>query len=118
MNSDPLPPIIVVDGHDVSLYPTVDAAILGLEGIDVADGVYRVFDAVGRKITLRAEGVRRGRWTVDIGTVHFDDVEVVPTGADELRRVLLNHLDTWGAPLDPRAELATLVQLVKRRHRF
>ena len=112
------PPVIVIDGLDVSLYPTVEAAMLDLEGVDVADGVYRVFDAVGRKITLRAEGVRRGRWSVDIGTVHLDGADAVPTGVEELQRALLDHLGACGVLLAQRTALAALVRLVEQRHRY
>ena len=62
-------PMFVIDGLDVSLHDSLAEVISSLEGIDVADGIYRVFDSEGRRIHLRAEGVRRECFMVDIGTV-------------------------------------------------
>jgi hypothetical protein len=117
MNDALQPPIIVVDdsGHP-ELYPTLDAAILDLEGIDVQEGIYRVFDSVGRRITLRAEGVQRGWVSIDIGTVHFDHADQVPTAADELRKLLIDHLAYLNVSCESHIDLPTLVRLVQERH--
>lgn len=108
-------PILVIDGLDVSIYPSIDAAVADLEGIDVADGVYEVFDAAGRRITLRAKNVRRGRFSVNIGTVHFDHAEDVPTGGAALKSRLLQHLEVRGLGCSRDADLTTIVRLVQDR---
>jgi hypothetical protein len=48
----------VIDGLDVSRHDSLADAISSLEGIDVADGIPRLFDSQGRRIYLRTEGVR------------------------------------------------------------
>src|SRR3546814_3455984 len=93
---------------DVSQHDSLADAISSLEGVDVADGIYRLFDSQGRRIHLRGEGVRRGRFMVEIGTVHIDTIESTPIGAGELRDALVAHLQAaGGAPMDA-ADLATL----------
>ena len=115
---DVQPPIFVVEGrHDVSVHPSIRDATSGLEGIDVQAGAYRVFDSAGRRIALRAEGVRRRWFIVDIGTVPVDAVETVPTAAGELRELLLEHLESLGGSVPAGADLATLTNIIAEKHR-
>jgi hypothetical protein len=110
-------PILVLEGRDVSLHLTLAEAIGGLEGVDVADGIYRVFDGAGRRIVLRAEGVSRGRFTVSVGTVHVDRIETSPEAVADLRLALVEHLTTAGGRSDSdlaEADLATLVEALRR----
>ncbi|MGB2715299.1 MAG: hypothetical protein WBC51_14035 [Vicinamibacterales bacterium] len=74
------PPIVVVDGSDVSIHASLDDVIGFLEGPDVEDDSCKVFDSVGRRIRLGAEGVRRTRFTVDIGTVNLESVDKEASG--------------------------------------
>lgn len=119
MSTDPLqPPIIVIDESECpELYPTIEAAMADMEGVDVADGIYRVFDAAGRRITLRAAGVRRGRWSVDIGTVHFDHAEDVPTGTSDLQKLLSAYLNRHEPICGSDESLSNLLRLVQECHR-
>ena len=94
------PPILVLEGQDVELYPSLAEAIQDLEGVDVADGAYRLFDAAGRRIVLRAEGVKRGRFLVAIGTVHFERIEASAEGVAELRAALIEFLTTTSGRTD------------------
>ena len=112
--ADVQPPVFVIDGHDVSLHDSLTDAIHALEGVDVADGIYRLFDSQGRRVFLRAEGVRRGRFVVDIGTVHLDSVESTPTGATELREALVARLQSLGREDVATADLATLISAIRR----
>jgi len=41
------PPIILVDGLDVSFHPTCEATALQVEDVDVRNGIYTVFDSEG-----------------------------------------------------------------------
>jgi len=86
------PPILVLEGRDVSLHLTLAEAIGGLEGVDVADGAYRLFDAAGRRIVLRAEGVSRERITVAVGTVHVDRIETSAEAVAEFQAALIAAL--------------------------
>jgi hypothetical protein len=107
---DLTPPIIVADGADVTFHASLDDATASMEGVDVEDGTYKVFDAIGRRIEVRAGGVHRGRFVVDIGTVHVGAVEVDPTGAVELRAILTSHLQERRIPVTESDDLAALVR--------
>ena len=108
------PPVFVVEGGDVSAYDSLADAMAALEGVDVEDGLYSVYDADGRRIVLRGVGVRRSKFTVDVGLVQVESVESEPTGADELRQSLLRlgrHCD-WD--IDDETPLTQLVDLARR----
>jgi hypothetical protein len=101
------PPVFVVEGGDVSAYESLQGAMDAIEGVDVEDGLYAVYDADGRR-------VQRSRFTVDVGLVRGESVEPEPTGADELRRSLLRlgrHCD-W--VIDDETPLTQLVDLARR----
>jgi len=38
----------VAEGADVTFHASLEDAIAELEGVDVEDGVYKAFDAIGR----------------------------------------------------------------------
>jgi hypothetical protein len=107
-------PVIVLEGGDVSLHPSLADATGSLEGVDVAERVYRVFDSAGRRIVLRAEGVHRGRFTVEVGTVHVERIESSPAGIAELRGALIEYLTANGRTGLGAADLATLVDAVRQ----
>lgn len=46
-------PIFVVEGSDVYMFMTREEAEEDLEAVDVDDGVYRVFDAIGAVMSAR-----------------------------------------------------------------
>jgi len=103
------PPLVVFDGCDLSLYGSFDELERDLEGIDVEDGVYEAFDAIGGVVRLSATGVERGRFRVTIGETHVDSVEATPTGASRLHELLGQHLEAVGRPAPPDAPLEDLV---------
>lgn len=108
------PPVFVVEGGDVSAYESLQGAMDAIEGVDVEDGLYAVYDADGRRIVLRGVGVQRSRFTVDVGLVRVESVESEPTGADELRRSLLRlgrHCD-WD--IGDETPLTQLVDFARR----
>jgi hypothetical protein len=55
------PPIIVVEGNDIYVYPSVVLCERHLEACDVDTDVYQAFDSRGRAIRL---GVVNGRVTI------------------------------------------------------
>jgi len=113
--ADIQPPVFVVDGGDVSVHDSLEEATRSLEGVDVADGIYTLFDSVGKRIRLRAEGVRRGRFVVDIGTVHVAAIEESSDGPAELRRALRQYARRLGRTDLDSADLDRLVEAVSRR---
>ena len=46
----------------------------------------------GRRIVLRAEGVKRGRFSVAVGTVHLDRIEVSADAVVEFQAALIAAL--------------------------
>jgi hypothetical protein len=96
-------------------HPSLEAAVDALEGVDAEDGTYKVFDAIGRRVEVRAEGVHRGRFVVDIGTVHVGAVETEPTGAAELREILTLHLRERRIPVSESDGVPALIRAATRR---
>lgn len=86
----PVFPIFVFEGNDLSLFADFHSLTTALEGIDVDDDVYQAYDSLGRKLALEARGVIRGRFVVDIGTVHTGAVSQLPSGPE-----FLNHLRAY-----------------------
>ena len=107
-------PVFVVESGDVEVHASLDEAISSLEGVDVADGIYQVFDAAGRRIRLRAEGVKRGRFTVDVGTVYLDRIEESSDGPSELLRALRQYARRLGRTDLDSAGLGDLVEAMKQ----
>lgn len=52
------PIVIIEDGIDLEVYPTLEEARRSIESYDVVDGVYEAFDALGRPLRLEALGLR------------------------------------------------------------
>lgn len=49
------PPIIVLEGYDVEVFPSVQEAELYMEPIDVRNGEFECYDAGGRKLSVTVE---------------------------------------------------------------
>jgi hypothetical protein len=109
------PPVFVVEGEDVAVYDCLEDAMTALEGVDVEDGLYSVYDADGRRIALKGVGVERSRFLVEIGFVEVETIEAEPTGADELRQALLRFGRHRGWDVNDETPLAVLVALARRR---
>lgn len=45
-------PLIVAEGLDVNFYTSAEGAIGSIESVDVLDGVYKSYDALGNKINF------------------------------------------------------------------
>jgi hypothetical protein len=48
-------PFVLVDGHDVELFPSLDVLVSRVEAYDVRHGMYEVFDGEGTAIQLTAD---------------------------------------------------------------
>lgn len=80
---DYVPPIFLVDDDDVSSFDSIEDMVRFVEPCDVTDHD-RVFDAAGRRLVLRASGVRRTRWTVGGGETSVDFEASGEAAAEEL----------------------------------
>jgi len=110
-------PLIIAEGLDVGLYASIEEAELDLEGVDVEDGNYVGFDAVGRALNFCASGVRRGSILVDVGAAHVTVAESVPGHARELVFLLREYLQEIGQGIDS-SNLEVLVAACKRAQNY
>ena len=108
------PPVFVVDGEDVSVYDSLANAMATLEGVDVEDGLCSVYDADGRRITLKGVGVKRSRFSVEVGVVQATSIEAEPSGAEELRKSLLQFGRHSGWAVNEEMTLPELATLANR----
>jgi hypothetical protein len=114
-------PLILVEGLDVSLYPSIPRLEGQLEGIDVEEGAYRAYDAAGRGLKLEAYGVkrtRRGKWKGIPGGARVTVAEAEPSHVEELRVALARHLKAVGEDVDANSGLGDLVHMCKLHHRY
>jgi hypothetical protein len=54
--AEAIDPIVIVEGHDVEVYPTVALACLKVEAEDANDGVLEAFDSEGRRLLFQTHG--------------------------------------------------------------
>jgi len=111
------PPIIIVDGHDVSIYDSVEEAQVQLEAIDVRNGEYRAYDAEGRLLAMdivaEKKRVLLGLIPTDVELVRMSDGEAAPTHERELRKALIAFLVATGSVAEV-VDALTTSELVER----
>jgi len=56
--TEPVPPIFVFEGDDLSVHDSVEGAEGFLEPPDVREGIYVAFDSQGRVLTVELDGQR------------------------------------------------------------
>ena len=112
------PPIVVVEGFDISVHPTVRHAEAQTEAVDVRDGIYDVYDSEGYLLEFQVEPVEEERhfWFLK-WIVHYDRVilkEHIPKTdrSDELREKLIHYMSGWRRPKEDPQTLS-LPQLIK-----
>ena len=116
-----IPPIVVAEGWDVTVYETSDHVLRHIEPWFPSSVDYRAFDSEGRRLELVADPpVMQKRL---IGPIRTDDadqsslfiraIESEPTGLEELSAMLEAWLQRVGVPLDL-AEDWTLDQLLAK----
>lgn len=88
--TDYVPPIFLVD-DDVISFDSIEDMVRWVEPCDVADDD-RAFDADGRRLMLRASGVRRTRWTVGGGETWVDFEASGEVAPDELADLLRGYV--------------------------
>jgi hypothetical protein len=55
--ADAVAPIVIVEGRDIEVYPTVAVACLDVEAVDANDGVLEAFDSEGRRLVFQTHGI-------------------------------------------------------------
>jgi hypothetical protein len=102
----PVSPIFVIEGLDVGVYASVQDAMLHLEPIDVADKIYKGFDAEGRKLKIETDGVKVLIFTDEQEPVHANELEAL------LRDFLKAKSEAAGS--DSTCNLPSLVEVCKK----
>lgn len=97
------PPLIIAEGLDLHLYDSVHDAALGLEAIDVQDGIYVGYDSEGRALLLKVRDDR----------VEISDAEASPGHQQQLAELLREALAAVGRPSRADAGLAELVEAAR-----
>lgn len=103
-------PIIVVEGGDISVFWSTDAVQISLEPVDVEDGIYDVFDAVGNILTC----------VVVDGSVRLSAGTLMRSDSDSLKmrlRQFVEHVGPERVGLQG-AEYASLETLVAAVAKF
>lgn len=89
-----VPPVFVVD-DDVDSFDSLEELLTCVEPWDVNDET-GVFDAVGRRVIVRSEGVVRTRWTVGGGHIVVDAEASGEEASADLAAALRDFLDRLG----------------------
>jgi len=92
-----VPPLVLVDGHDVMICASVGVAERFLEPWAVEDGSAYGFDATGRRLAFRIQPrPPAGFWSrlfgAAQGSVRIEPAEHEPTGRAELEAALKDYV--------------------------
>lgn len=102
LTDSPIPPIFIIDGHDVAIFASIEEAQLHLEPIDVKNQQCVAFDAEGRLLRIEVEHGRIKAQLEEKESTHRGDLEAA------LRQYLRELKDPAGE--DQRCDLPYLVQ--------
>ncbi|MPZ69618.1 MAG: hypothetical protein GEU71_08820 [Actinobacteria bacterium] len=102
--ASPREPIFIIEGHDVGIFASVEAAQNQLEPTDVSDAVYKGYDAEGRRLKITTDGQNT--------VIAIADSE--PLAALELERELRRFLiDAGDLRVKEQSRLTELVEIAK-----
>jgi len=110
-----VPPIVVVEGHDLTVHSTAADACLWMEPIDVQQGVFEAFDSEGRELSIVAQGDRVSLELPSHSTAQRDELEhklrqfIEP---EWLEKIGLAELDKLTLP-----EMLDAILLLERKNR-
>jgi hypothetical protein len=102
----PIGPVIVAEGHDVELFDTVADAVQCIEPIDASDGIYEVYDGLGRRCVLRVApppARKRDLLSPHRFTVSIELAETVPSQLDRVKKMLEDEVQHLAAVKTRRA---------------
>lgn len=86
MNDAPRPPITIAEGHDINFFESIHELLGYIEWMDVDDGVYEAWDALGRRIHLYVENEE-----IKLALIRGEAVQ-----ADQLRTLLTEYIHRVG----------------------
>lgn len=115
MSNAVAPSYFVFEGNDLTIFDSLESLCVGLEGVDVEDGVYEAFCSDGRPLELSAHGVRRGLFVIEIGRVSAT-VRNGPAEPDRFSQLLRSHLRALSVEVEATASLSDLVVASLRIH--
>jgi len=93
---DLMPPMFLLEGHDLSVFDSLDSLVGHVEPVDAMREDFRVFDSVGRRVGLRGEGVNfkgRSNWG---GRTIAEPLVPAVFEPEVLAAVLRRHVDSVG----------------------
>lgn len=101
----PTPPLFVIEGHDMSIYGSVEDSQNDLEPPDIAEGIYKAYDARGRRLQIETNG----------RDTYISLAETVASSAAELEAELRSFLRQLDEPLatEEGCDLPCLVEIAK-----
>jgi hypothetical protein len=105
-SGDPMTPIFTVEGHDVGIFHSRVQAENQLEPIDVSNGIFVAYDALGRRLDVRTDGRRTS----------ISLPEPPEDASQEFEDALRHFLATAGEPeaRDTECDLPCLVALARK----
>jgi hypothetical protein len=118
-----VPPIILVDGHDLMMFGSVVEAERFLEPWAVEDGTARGYDAEGRKLAFRVERPSQRGLVPRLlgrpeGMVRITAADSVPQEQQVLRDILARFLTRRHSELVPALPDQSLPALVADAYRL
>jgi hypothetical protein len=102
---EPTPPIILVEGHDVAIFESLEDACAHVELPDIKENVYRAYDAEGRLLSLEVEAEKPRISATEDEPGHLHELEL-----------LLNEFLTLvhaGPPVAPNSGISALIVAAK-----
>lgn len=119
------PPIIVIDeADDVDFYASVEDAEVSMEPVDVADGIFRVYDSEGYSLQIDISTVlhRKKNWffsRIDtVGSPTLKDFEKREKNEEELISILKLFCEKNSIPIDDYSSLSDILNAVKKSGRI
>lgn len=100
------PPIVVAEGNDVSVFRSIGDAAMCLEAVDVDDGVYQAWDALGHKLVLSTDPPH-GRTATR--RVHVSIAVDAADSSSNLPNLLVALLRSAGIPANVKEDVAALI---------
>ncbi len=111
-------PIVVIEGLEVSLFPSTREAEEYLQGVNVSSGVCVAFDAEGRALKLEATGGHKSPPPAEAHKVRIFPAESEPEHAEDLKRRLRDYLKACGERLAPDVTLPDLIRRCRSIHLY
>jgi hypothetical protein len=93
------PPIVIIEGNDISVHPSIEHVASYLEPQDVEAGIFAVYDSEGWLLDLTVKVAKRERqflwfrWIETYPGIAVSTHEPAFNSSIELRRTLIHYLN-------------------------